>query len=103
MKCLHCTLIGKAHTMHTVYGVPMNYWDKFILTMCYFTNHTPVTLQDGHTSYECWFGTKPDLTHLCEIGCCMFVLIQNHNNPKVYNCSLECVLAYYCYHHEFLS
>jgi hypothetical protein len=65
-----------------------------------------VVSQENHTPFEHWYGHKPDLSHLCEIGCRAFVLIQNRHNPKVYSCLVECVLigysldskAYRCYH-----
>ena len=92
--------------MRSFARVPVNHWDEFILTVCYLTNRTPVKSQQGHTPYEQWFGRVPDLSHLREIGCHAFVLVQNHHNPKVFDHSVECVLigysldskAYHCYH-----
>jgi len=103
---LHRTLMGKARAMRSACNAPVNRWDEFVLTACYLTNRTPVASQAGHTPYERWFGHKPNLSHLREIGCRAFVLIQSQHNPKVYNRSLECVLigyspdskAYRCYH-----
>jgi hypothetical protein len=65
------------------------------LTACYLSNRTPVTSQDGHTPFEHWTDQKPDLSHLREIGCRAFVLVQNQHNPKVYSRSIECVLIGY--------
>lgn len=103
---LHHTLMGKARAMRSACNVPVNRWDEFVLTACYLSNHTPVASQDGHTPFERWYGRKPDLSHLREIGCRAFVLIQNRHNPKVYSRSVECVLigygldskTYRCYH-----
>jgi hypothetical protein len=100
--------MGKAHAMRSTSGIPVNHWDKFVLTACYLFNQTPVTSQDGHTPFECWTEKKPDLSHLREIGCRAFVSVQNRHNPKVYSHSMECVLisysldskSYRCYHHE---
>ncbi|THH06955.1 hypothetical protein EW146_g9458 [Bondarzewia mesenterica] len=55
-----------------------------------------------------WFRSKPDLSHLRELRSRAFVLIQSTHNPKIFNCSIECILlsysdnskAYWCYHHE---
>jgi hypothetical protein len=107
VECLHCTLMGKARAMHTTCNVPANHWDEFVLTACYLSNRTPVSSQDSHMPYEHWYSKTPDLTHLHEIGCHAFVLIQNHHNPKINNRSVKCVLisysmdskAYWCYHH----
>jgi len=105
---LHRTLMGKACTMRSTCGIPVNHWDEFLLTACYLSNWTPVTSQGSHTPFEHWTGKKPDLLHLREIGCRAFVLVQNHHNPKVYSRSVECVLigysldskSYCCYHRE---
>ena len=86
--------------------LPPNHWDEFVLTACYLTNQTPVKSQNGHTPFKCWFGTIPNLSHLYEIGCHAFVLVQNQHNPKVFDHSVECVLigyspdskSYWCYH-----
>ncbi|KAF9226590.1 hypothetical protein BS17DRAFT_864906, partial [Gyrodon lividus] len=42
-----------------------------------------------------WHSLKLDLRHLCKIRSCAFVLIQHKHNPKVYACSLECILIGY--------
>jgi hypothetical protein len=65
--------------------------------MAYLSNHTP---------YKKWYSRKLNLSHLHKIGCHAFILIQNHHNPKIFNCSTECILigysldskAYRCYH-----
>lgn len=106
MERLHRTLMGKAHAMRSACNIPVNRWDEFVLTACYLSNQMPVASQDSHTPFECWYGHTPDLSHLREVGCRAFVLIQNKHNPKVYSCSVECILirysldskAYRCYH-----
>jgi hypothetical protein len=105
---LHHTLMGKVCAMCSACSVLPNRWDEFVLTACYLSNRTPVVSQSGHTPFECWYSHKPDLSHLCEICCRAFVLIQNRHNPKIYDWSVECVLigysldskAYRCYHRE---
>lgn len=81
--------------MRSACNVPLNHWDEFMVTACYLSNRTPVVSQSGHTPFKRWYDRKPDLSHLREIGCCVFVLIQNHHNPKIYNRSVECVLIGY--------
>lgn len=100
--------MGKARAMRSACNIPVNRWDEFVLTACYLSNQTPVTSQGGHTPFERWYGHKPDLSHLCEVGCRAFVLIQNRHNPKVFSRLVECVLigysldskAYRCYHRQ---
>ena len=83
------------HAMRSTCDMPPNRWDEFIVTVCYLTNRTPIKSQNSHTPYECWYSTKPDLSHLHEIGCQAFVLIQNFHNSKVFDWSIECVLIGY--------
>lgn len=90
---LHHTLMGKACTMRISCNIPTNRWDEFILTVAYLSNRTPVTSQAGHTPYEKWYSRKPNLSHLQEIRCQTFVLIQKCHNPKIFNCSTECILG----------
>jgi hypothetical protein len=44
--------------------------------------------------YELWYGRKPSLSHLREIGCRAFALIPT-NNPKINHRSLPCILIGY--------
>ena len=46
------------------------------------------------TPFELWFNHKPSLSHLREISCRAFALIQTHN-PKVYQRSNPCILISY--------
>ena len=60
------------------------------MTASYLSAHTSIKSL-GKTPYKAWFRTKPDISHLCEIGCKAFVLIQDKHNPKIYAQSYECV------------
>lgn len=98
--------MSHARTMRLASNLPPNCWDEFVVTSCYLSNRVSVKSQQGLTPFECWSGHKPNVSHLREIGCRAFVLIQSHN-PKVNARSVECVLigysanskAYRCYHH----
>ncbi|OBZ74687.1 Retrovirus-related Pol polyprotein from transposon TNT 1-94 [Grifola frondosa] len=112
---LHRTLMSKSRTMRLASDVPDNRWDEFYLTANYLTIRTPTaSLPDSRTPFEAFYGSKPDLSHLREIGCKAFVLIQNKHNPKIYEHSVECALigygpdskTYRCYHkptHKVIS
>ncbi len=87
---------------------PAYLWDYFVETAGYVAQRQPTTYQNKMTPYEAWYGIKPDLSHLREVGCKAFVLIQNKHNPKIYDRSLECQLigysnnskAYICYNQQ---
>ncbi|THU77641.1 hypothetical protein K435DRAFT_561335, partial [Dendrothele bispora CBS 962.96] len=80
-------------------------WDEVYLTAAYLHARTTTKSLKGSTPYQLWNSKKPNLSHLREIGCKAFVLIQQHN-PKIRQRSIECVLvgyernakAYRCYH-----
>ena len=107
VKCLHRTLMNKARAMRLSCNAPLHMWDEFILTASYLSTLTASKAAKGRTPYELWFGTRPSLSHLREIGCQAYVLV-NGNNPKIAAKSVECVLvsyasnakAYRCWHRE---
>jgi hypothetical protein len=72
-------------------------WDKFCATAAYLTNLTASTSFGSKTPYELWFSHVPSLSHLREIGCCAFALIQT-NNPNIYRRSMPCTLIGYAPH-----
>lgn len=101
---LHRTIMSKARAMRIQSNVPPNRWDEFCLTAGYLSCRT-YSRSVGMTPYEAWHGEKPNLSHLREIGCRAFVLIQDKHVPKIYARSIECILigyspnakAYRCY------
>ena len=105
---MHRTLMAKARTMRIYAKCPPNMWDEFYLTASHLQNKTTTRSLNGTTPWEMWHDRKPDYSYMREIGCRVFVLIQNKHNPKVYDRSLECVLigydknskTYRCYHRE---
>jgi hypothetical protein len=94
---LHRTIIGKACTMHISCNAPDFLWDEFCATAAYLTNFTAATANHGQTPYELWFGHKPSLSHLHEIGCRVFSLL-NPSPSKIYARSTPCVLIGYAPH-----
>ncbi len=102
----HRTVFELSRAMRSACGAPANLWVYFVETAGYIAQRRPTTYQRHKTPYEAWYNEKPDLSHLREIGCQAFVLIQNKHNPKIFDRSLECQLigysadskAYICYH-----
>ena len=88
---------------------PPYLWDEFYLTAAHLHSKTlTCSLTGGITPWEKYHGHKPDYSYMHEIGCHVFVLIQNKHNPKVFDHSIECILigydpdtkTYRCYHWE---
>ena len=91
---LHRTILGKARAMRLSCNAPAELWDEFCATSAYLTNFTASSSNEGKTPYELWFGDRPSLSHLREIGCRAFALIQT-NNPKIFQRSTPCILIGY--------
>ena len=91
---IHRTILGKAWAMRLACNTPPSFWDEFCATATYLTNFMPMLTLNHKTAYEAWFGRRPSLSHLPEIGCRAFALIQM-NNPKVYQRSSPCILIGY--------
>src|SRR5258707_10805890 len=77
--------------MRLACNAPAHLWDEFCATAAYLTNLTMSSSANGTTPHEKWFGTVPLLSHLHEIGCHAFSLIQTHN-PKLFCRSTPCTL-----------
>src|SRR5882672_7133555 len=74
---------------------PPSLWGECEQTAAYLKDCTPTHTLKDKTPYEAYYGKKPDLSHLCELGCKAFVLIQSSDQPKIYNRSIECTLVGY--------
>ena len=74
---------------------PPTLWGECVQTVAYLKDRTPTRTLKDKTPYEMYYGQKPDLSHLHEIRCKAFVLIQSKDRPKIYNRSIECMLIGY--------
>src|SRR5258707_1902603 len=83
--------------MQLACNVPAHLWDEFCTTAAYLTNLTMSYSANGTTPHKKWFGTVPSLSHLHEIGCRAFSLIQTHN-LKLFRRSTPCTLIGYAPH-----
>jgi len=92
---MHRTLMGKARAMRIYANLPEFLWDELYLTASHLTAKTITRSLGNITPFEKWHQRRPDYSYMREIGCKVFVLIQNRHNPKIYERSLECVLIGY--------
>lgn len=102
---LHLTIMNKGRAMRIASNAPEYLWDEFAITASYLSTLTPSVSLKGRTPFEIWHGRRPNISHLREIGCKAFILVETHN-PKIRPRSYECVLigyennskAYRCWH-----
>jgi hypothetical protein len=57
-------------------GLPDSFWGEAAQAFMHVTNRFPTAPLDDKTPYELWYGTKPDVSHLCVWGCRAYVHIQ---------------------------
>src|SRR5882762_11236026 len=69
--------------------------DEMIVTAAYLRIRVPTKSLKKMTPFEAYHKMKPNVSHLREIGSRAFVLILNKHNPKIFQCSEECVLVGY--------
>jgi hypothetical protein len=92
----HRTIDNCARAMRIASGLPETTWGEFVLTSAYLHNYRLTrALADKKTPYEQRFNKKPDISHLREIGCKAFVLIQNIHVTKIQPKSIECIFVGY--------
>src|SRR5882762_5781157 len=89
-KCLHLTLMNKACSMSIACAAPPFLWDEFVSTASYLSTLTPSSSLHGCTPFKFWFGCRPNLSHLREIGCSVYVLYEHSSkiNPHSFLCKL---------------
>jgi hypothetical protein len=64
-------------------GLPPFLWDEAARHATYLRNRAPTRALSGMTPYEAWHGKKPDISHLREFGCDVWVLDESLNKSKL--------------------
>jgi transposase InsO family protein len=54
-------------------GMPVEFWEKVVVTAVYLQNQLPMKSLAGRTPYEAWHGRKPMVNHLHVFGCRAFM------------------------------
>src|SRR5882672_10558620 len=91
---LHRTIMNRARAIRTDSKLPLNMWGEAVKAASYLKNRMPTRTLVDKTPYKMWYGRRPDVSHLRELGCKVWVHILG-DNPKIYNWSIECVLVGY--------
>ena len=78
------TLVESARAMIAHAGLPNSYWAEAIATAAYVRNRTPArAIKEDTTSYERWYGKKPNVTHLKVFGCIAYAHIPDTHRRKL--------------------
>ncbi len=70
---LNRTLIESAKSMLFHAGLPLQFWAEAVNTATYLHNRSPISSLPDKTPYECWYGTKPNVSNLKIFGSICFV------------------------------
>ncbi len=62
-------------------GMPPSFWGEAMASFIHVSNRVTITSLQQATPYEAFYGSKPDLSHLCVWGCTAYVLIQKDKRP----------------------
>lgn len=68
-------------------------WDEAVSHANYLRNRAPTRALKGRTPYEAWNGHKPDISHLREFGCDVWVLDEAINRSKLHPKSLKMIFV----------
>jgi hypothetical protein len=77
------TLLELARAMLFARGLPKFLWAEAVSHAAYLRNHAPTRALDGMTPEEAWTGQKPDVSHLREFGCPVWVRDEDQNLSKL--------------------
>jgi len=62
-------------------GMPPSFWGEAMASFIHVSNRVTSSSLQGATSYEAFYGSKPDLSHLHVWGCTAYILIQKDKQP----------------------
>ena len=78
-KCMNHTLVEFTCAMLTASKLPKFLWEPAVAHAAYVRNCAYTTSIKDKTPYQGWYGTKPNVLHLCEFGAAVWVLQQGQN------------------------
>jgi len=77
------TLMELARAMLIEKNLPLFLWEEAVLHAAYIRNRAPTRALEKETPYEAWNGEKPDISHLHEFGCKVWVLDESNTRTKL--------------------
>ena len=72
-----------ARSMLVARNLPSFLWDEAVSHANYLRNRAGTRALDGRTPYEAWYGRKPNVSHLREFGCDVWVLDESTGLSKL--------------------
>ena len=76
-------------------GLSIGFWKHAVGTTVHVYNVTPISKAEFLTPKEMWSGSKPDISHLCIIGCAAYVHVLKGKRRKLNPKSREMIFVGY--------
>ena len=83
VECLNRTLLETARAMIIAKELPKFLWDEAITHANYLRIRSPTQALESQTLYEAETGRKPNVSHLQEFGCDIWILDGSINRSKL--------------------
>ena len=78
------TLMESARSMLSHAGLSNKYWAEAVATAAYIRNRIPTAaIKEEQTPYECWYGKRPNVSHLKVFECMAFAHIPDAQRQKL--------------------
>ena len=90
----HQTIMNHACMIQSDANLPLSLWGECVHAAGYLKKITTTRTLKDKTPHEAWYGRCPDVSHLHELGCHVWILVMD-KSPKIYNRSIECKLIGY--------
>ena len=63
------TVVGMARSMMKAKKMPAEFWGETVTTAVFILNRASTKALKGKTSFEAWYGRKPNVSFLWTFGC----------------------------------
>ena len=89
------TITENVRTILADTKLPRFLWAELVATVVYLRNRSPSTTTPDSTPYEYFYGRRPNVSHLREIGCRVFAYVNKKHRDKLGARAIECRLVGY--------
>ena len=81
-KRMNRTIQETARSMMYNAGQDKKFWAEAVCTAVIIRNRSPTVAVDNMTPYECFYGSKPDVSLFKVFGCKAYMHVSNENRKK---------------------